>query len=466
MGVPFLSSPPTQGLFVSPGSIPRIEMMAPPSDRLIDLFTAHYLAFERTQPLQEHVRRAVRMAIVCHTAILGGHVERCPNGHIERIFYNSCGHRCCPRCAPRMRRTWLLNRQAKLLPVRHYHVVLTLPHTFNALWHWHPRVMGDLLFHSATGALRALLADPQWLGAEPGLTVTLETWDDRLQFHPHLHCLVTGGGMTPDGAWVEVPNPRCLVAVKPLMWEFRKRFCQGLRQALEDEALTIPPGMTACQWRNRLNQAHRLRWEVFIAKPPEDGGPTPDQILRYQAEDVAGGPLAGDRLVSSHSDLTVPQLAYLTSSPLNATRIEDAPPGTVSFRWGDYDPATGTRPRDQIETLPVEEFFRRYLQHVPPTGYQAARHYGLYTSAKRDVYQQARALLADRQPPSVPEARPDDDPSESLSAWRQEHTCPWCGEPLIVTVVLPSSQTGRVSVRVPIGQPVARAPDSGGTHAP
>ena len=165
--------------------VPKPEVMKPPSNRLVDLLKAHYPAFEQTHQLQEHVRRACRMITFCHTSALGGHVERCPNGHVERIFYNSCGHRVCSRCASRKRRKWLLRRQGKLLPVRHYHVVFTLPHTFNDLWRWNFQVMGTLLFHSAVDALRALLADPRWLGAEVGITVTLETWDDRLHFSRH-----------------------------------------------------------------------------------------------------------------------------------------------------------------------------------------------------------------------------------------------------------------------------------------
>ncbi|MCP4473143.1 MAG: transposase, partial [Gammaproteobacteria bacterium] len=234
----------------------------PPANQLIDLLKTQYPAFEQTQPLQDHVRQAVRMLTSCHTPALGGHVESCPHGHIQRIFYHSCGHRFCPRCAARKRRKWLLKRQAKLLPVRHYHTVFTVPHAFNDLWRRNPQVMGDLLFHSATDALRTLLADPRWLGAEPGITVTLETWDDQLQFHPHLHCLVTGGGLTPEGEWKDVPNPRCLVAVKPLMWEFRKRFRQGLKQALQAGTLTLPEGTTTQQWLNRVNKVNRQKWTV------------------------------------------------------------------------------------------------------------------------------------------------------------------------------------------------------------
>jgi hypothetical protein len=446
--------------------VPKPEVMEPPANRLIDLLTTHYPAFEQTQPLQDHVRQAVQMTLMCHTAALGGHVERCPHGHVERIFYNSCGHRSCPRCAARKRRKWLLTRQGKLLPVRHYHVVFTLPHRFNDLWYWNFQALGTLLFHSAVDALRTLLADPRWLGAEPGITMTLETWDDRLRFHPHVHGLVTGGGLSPDGEWVDGANPRCLVAVKPLMWEFRKRFCQGLKDALQAGTLTLPEQTTTRQWLNRLNKVNRRKWEVFIAKPPEEGGPTTEAILRYQAEDVAGGPLSGNRLLSG-PDLSATQLAYLTSAPLHDTRLAEASDDHVSFWWGAYDADTGKRERDQIETLPVSEFLQRYLQHIPPPHYQTVRHYGLYTSAEKAAYEQCCESLKDRQPPVPPEdATPESSVPEASPEWLREHTCPTCGLPLIVTAYLPSSLTGKVAPRLPIGHAPARPPTPGGVHAP
>lgn len=487
-----------------PDPFPLVEVMTPPANALIDLLTTHYPAFEQTHPLQAHVRHVMQQVMACHTPMLGGHVERCPHGHIARVFFHSCGHRCCPRCAGRMRRNWLRTRQATLLPVRHYHVVFTVSHAFNDLWRWNPRVLGDLLFHSATDALRALLADPRHLGAEPGMTVTLETWDDRLCFHPHLHCLVTGGGITPEGDWTDVPNPRCLVPVRPLMWEFRKRFCRGLTQAVQDETLTRPEGTTTRQWLNTINRVNRQHWAVFIAKPPEDGGPTTEDILRYQAEDVAGGPLSGERVVAplpaslvispldlgmlppdelqalmarkaalaaemagpSLADVSETLLAYLKSFPLSASRLEEAPEGEVRFRYGTYDPETGRRERTEVETLPSDEFLRRYLQHIPPPRYQTVRHYGLYTSGKQAAYEHCREILADRQPPATPGAAPTE-PVPDTEAWIEAHTCPVCGQPLVVSALLPSMRTGRVIPRVRIGQVFAHAPPAaGGAHAP
>jgi hypothetical protein len=452
--------------------IPRTDVMAPPANRLIDLLNTHYPAFERRHALQEHVRRAVRMALHCQTSALGGHVERCPHGHIERVFYNSCGHRFCPRCAGRLRRSWLLRQLETLLPVRHVHVVFTLPHAFNPLWRLNPRVMGDLLFHSAIDALRGLLAEPERLGAEPGITVTLETWDDRLFLHPHLHCLVTGGGLSPEGEWTDVPSPRCLVAVRPLMVGFRTRFCQGLRTLLSAGTLTLSEDTSVRRWLNRLNRVNRQAWSVFIAPPPEEGGPTTLDVLRYQARDVAGGPLDAERLVPD-AQLSATQLAYLKSAPLSERRMEERQDEReeecIRFRWGPYHPETGTRERTETESLPPEEFLRRDLQHVPPPGYQTVRHYGLYTSARKAAREQARQRLteagrtlpfAELEMASSPETAPETD------AWQQAHSCPVCGAPLVVSALLPSSETGQLLPRVRLGQTLVRPPDSGGPHGP
>ncbi len=166
---------------------------------------------------------------------------------------------------------------------------------------------------------------------------------------------------------------------------------------LTDETLSLPEDTTTRRRINTLNNVNRQNWEVFIATPPEDDGSSTDDMLRDQAEDVAGGPLSGERLISIKA-LSETPLAYLTSSPFHETRLEDAPKGTVCFRWGTYDPATGKRERTQIEPLPVEEFLRRSLQHVPPPRYQTVRHDGLSTSAKKAEYTQAQQILAGRAP--------------------------------------------------------------------
>ena len=280
-----------------------------------------------------------------------------------------------------------------------------------------------------------------------------------------------GGGLSPEGEWVDVPTPRCLVGVKPLMWEFRKRVCRALKELLEQEkqeqekqeqekqeqekqkqekqedatpdnqeTFTLPTGTTPRQWLHRLNKVNRQDWDVFIAKPPEDGGPTTAVIEAYLADDIAGGPLAAIRLEASppapppDRALNDAQLLYLKSAPMSASRLEETPEqtGQVTFRWGAYNPDTGLRERDRTETLPVDEFLRRYVQHVPPSGYQTVRHYGLYASghAKKQAYDRCCALLSDREsvapPPSPRRRRPRHGRLEAAAHLPRLRTAPDC----------------------------------------
>jgi hypothetical protein len=257
------------------------EIIHPPTNLLIDILKQHAIDYTKNHALPDHIIRTLRIINMCHTSALGGHVESCPDGHVSRIFYNSCGNRCCPRCAPRLRIGWLERRREVILPVQHFHVVITLAHTFNQLWKSNTKILGELFFHIAKEVLSDFLSDNRWLGAdEIGMTMTLETWDDRLFFHPHLHILVTGGGLSSEGNWIDVPNPRILVHVKPLMWEFRKRFCAALKQMLLDGVLSLNDGSSVNYWIKRIKTANHKKWAVFIAPPPEEGGPTTDDILR------------------------------------------------------------------------------------------------------------------------------------------------------------------------------------------
>src|SRR2546422_994480 len=168
---------------------------------LQDIFCASYPDYERTHALPAHVRRAARAIIQCRTAALGGHVQACPDGHVSRVWYNSCRHRSCPQCAYLQTERWLALQQARLLACDHYHVIFTLPHDLNSLWLANVPVMTTLLCQAVRDMLCTLLADPKYLGAQPGIIAALHTWSQTLLLRPHLHCLVTGGGLTPAGQW-------------------------------------------------------------------------------------------------------------------------------------------------------------------------------------------------------------------------------------------------------------------------
>src|ERR1043166_3452394 len=163
------------------------------------IFQEAFPAYEQAHPLPAHVRKAARAIMQCRTAALGGHIQACPDGHMSRIWYNSCRHRSCPQCAYLQTERWLLLQRARLLACDHYHVIFTLPHDLNALWLANVPVMSALLLQAARATLVDLLADPQYLGAQPGILAVLHTWSQTLVLHPHIHCLVTGGGLTSEG---------------------------------------------------------------------------------------------------------------------------------------------------------------------------------------------------------------------------------------------------------------------------
>jgi hypothetical protein len=186
---------------------PKIEVVEQKPNRIVEILEVGYEDDQRSRCLPAHVREAAQMILRCRTSALGGHVEACPDGHIARIHSNSCGHRFCPRCGYRKRQQWIAQQREKLLPVRHFHVTFTLPREFNALWWLNFRKMAESLFHSAAQATQELLADAQRVGVQVGIVASLHTWDDQMRQHPHLHCLVTGGGLTPQDAWKDSYRP-------------------------------------------------------------------------------------------------------------------------------------------------------------------------------------------------------------------------------------------------------------------
>ena len=196
-------------------------------------------AYEQTHPLPSHVRRAAPAIMQCRTATLGGHVQACPDGHMSRIWDNSCRHRSCPQCADLQTERWLALQRARLLACDHDHVILTLPHALNPLWLANVAVMSTRRFQAARATLVALLAAPKDLGAPPGLIAALHPWSPTLVLHPHVHGVVTGGGLTPDGQWVAVRNG-FLLPVRVVMAVFRGKMLAAIRQAWAREQWTRP----------------------------------------------------------------------------------------------------------------------------------------------------------------------------------------------------------------------------------
>lgn len=329
---------------------------------ILELGLADYLKVRR---LPVYLHKAVEALRACRTAVLGGHAYFCPAGHLEGAWYNSCRHRACPQCAFIKIEEWLAAKRQKLLAGDHFQVVMTLASELRLLWRYNRKAIADLLFATAHEELFKLLAQPRRLGpARPGMIAALHTWGRTLVCHVHLHLLVTGGGLTPDGQWRAVRNG-FLVPGRELRSEFRKRFCARLEVLLAQGALALPPGVTQEQALRWVAKAGRKKWAVHI-KPPYRHG---EGLATYLARYAKGGPMKNSQI-----------LAFDEKS--------------VTFRYKNHrDPGPDGKPRQAVMTLPIQEFLDRLLLHVPPPGLQTVRSYGLYANTQGEALERARAAL-------------------------------------------------------------------------
>ena len=222
-----------------------------------------YAAFERCHPLPAYVRKAAWALLVCRTAVLGGHIHACPEGHVERVWYHSCRHRLCPPCAWLQVERWLVRQKARLLACDHDHVIFTRPHELNDLWLANVAAMTQLLCATVHETRDERLGDETYLGACPGIIAALHPWSQTLLVHPHLHCVVTGGGLTDAGHWRPVRNG-FLLPVRGVMAVFRGKLLAALRQGVVHDQLTLPEGQSRQPMEHRLNKLGRTQWNVHI----------------------------------------------------------------------------------------------------------------------------------------------------------------------------------------------------------
>jgi Putative transposase/Transposase zinc-binding domain len=373
------------------------------------IFQEAFPAYAQSHPLPAHVRRAAYAIMQCRTAALGGHVQACPDGHMARVWYNSCRHRSCPQCAYLQTERWLAVQRARLLACDHYHAIFTLPHDLNPLWLANVPVMTTLFFQAVRDTLVELLADPKYLGAHPGIIAALHTWSQTLVLHPHVHCLVTGGGLTPDGQWKAVRNG-FLLPVRVVMAVFRGKLLAAIRQALARAELVLPEGMRPQQLLNlltRLGHPTKTKWNVHIRERYRHGA----GVVAYLARYLRGGPLKNARLVAWDGE-----------------RV------TFTCRARSTE-ANGDHPMAPQITLAVADFLQRWLLHVPVPQTRVVRSYGLYQPTQAAALAVCRAHLG--QPlVAVPVALD----WQTVCAQRGEahpERCPACGQLLVCTGVVP-----------------------------
>ena len=362
---------------------------------------------DHASALSQGQRRVMSAIEQCRTAALGGHVEQCDACGHQRIAFNSCRNRHCPKCQSLVRAQWLEDRQTELLPVEYFHVVFTVPQEIAAIAYQNKAVVYDILFRTTAETLRTIAGDPKHLGAEIGFIAILHTWGQNLMHHPHLHCVVPGGGIAPNGErWVSC-RPGFFLPVRVLSRLFRRLFITQLQLAFDHGELQFFNSLEALRNRvafaKHLAPATRAEWVVY-AKPPFGG---PKQVLEYLGR-------------------------YTHRVAISNNRLREFSDGAVTFAWKDYRHES----RNKTMTLDAQEFIRRFLLHVLPSGFQRIRHYGLLANRYREVrLNQCRNLLAAPAPVVVDELENEDyrDRYQRLTGVSLRD-CPHCGRGQMVRI--------------------------------
>jgi hypothetical protein len=384
-----------------------------PALEVADIFRRHGEAFRQAHSghLGGVERRIMGAITACRTAVLGGHVEQCDDCGATRIAYNSCRNRHCPKCQGLARARWLADRQAELLPVPYFHVVFTLPAPVGEIAFQNKAAAYAILFRAAAETLATIAADPQHLGAQLGMTMVLHIWGQTLQHHPHVHCVVTGGGPSLDGTrWVAC-RPGFFLPVRVLSRLFRRLFLQDLQNAFDTGNLRFFGKLSGLSdpevFARHLDGFRRINWVVY-AKSPFGG---PEQVLAYLGRYTHRVAIANSRLIS----------------------LSD---GKVRFTWKDYR-ANG---KTKVMMLAVDEFIRRFLLHTLPDGFHRIRHYGFLANGSRsDNLARCRRLL---------DARDTDDACEPITERAKADgpittadlaICPDCGGTMRRVAAVPRS---------------------------
>jgi len=398
-----------------------------PSLEVADILRAHGEAFRRAHAGHLSLGQLKVMSAIeaCRTAALGGHVARCDDCRHLTVSYNSCRNRHCPKCQGAAAQVWLAEREADLLPVPYFHLVFTLPGPLAAIAFHNKAVVYDLLFKAAAETLQTIAADPRHLGARIGLVAVLHTWGSALTHHPHVHCIVPGGGLAPDGErWVAC-RPGFFLPVRVLSRLFRRIFLDKLAAAHAQGQLTffgdLAPLAEPDTFAAHLAPLRRAEWVVY-AKPPFGG---PAAVLAYLARYTHRTAIANSRLVSMDEH-------------------------AVRFRWKDYrsaDPATGATKLKTMSLTP-DEFLRRFLLHVLPAGFHRIRHYGLLAKGPHAIdLDRLRALIAEQAGAAAPEPEPAEAEPETTTL----PACPCCGGRMRIIEIFGRGNTPRTAVGLPLG---------------
>jgi hypothetical protein len=350
--------------------------MNKPLWEIADVFREGFARYEETyRPLLPDQYKVMNAITACRTAVLGGHIDRCDHCANERISYNSCRNRHCPKCQALARAQWVEQRMSDLLPVPYFHVVFTLPNQLNAFALRNKKTFYTLFFQAVSETLQAFGHDPKYLGGEIGFFTILHTWGQNLLDHPHIHCVVPGGGLIDGTRWKSCKNS-FIFPVKAMAALFKGKMLDYFQTAVANGDIecfgTLEPFKDKTTFKTLIDTLYKTDWVVY-AKPPFAG---PQAVLKYLGR-------------------------YTHRVAIGNSRIVALSDKTVSFTWKDY--ADGNKQKTM--TLSIVEFIRRFLLHVVPKGFVRIRHYGFLSNHSKQE-SLVRCMKALGKKPVVREEKP------------------------------------------------------------
>lgn len=387
--------------------------MSRPPLEVADIFRAYGQNYRQAHAgnLSGIQLRAMRAIEECRTAALGGHLEECDHCGNQRNCYNSCRNRNCPKCQSSAARRWLQKREAEVLPIRYFHVVFTVPEEIAKIALGNQKIVYGILFRCVSATLLKIGLDPKHLGAQIGFLAILHTWGQNLDYHPHIHCVVSGGGLTSEDRWIE-SGKHFFLPVAVLSRLFRGKFLSALNKAFRKGKLHFTGKLSSLSSKRNfgsfLSVAAKKTWVIYC-KPPFAG---PQVVLQYLGRYTHRIAISNHRLVSLQND-------------------------KVTFRWKDYRDGG----RNKLMNLTAHEFIRRFLMHVLPSGFVRIRHYGFAANRNRAI---SLSVIRSKLPDPL-EATSDPnhiDSSATSTCDDSLNLCPVCnqGKMLRVAILLPSKR--------------------------
>ena len=356
---------------------------------LLQTHLEEYLQNHKLAPYQYKALRAMRN---CRTARLGGHSVYCENGHLHGIWYNSCKHRNCPQCHAIASERWQLKLNELMINTTHHHWVFTMPHDLLPLWRYNRPLFQQLLFKSVSDTIKKLSGDPKYLGVAPGYLLALHTWARNLVLHPHIHCLITHGGVSSDNQWV-TPKRNLFLPAKVMMAIFRGKLLDALRKHIKRGELIIPPDRTAQQALNLCNKLGRTGWVLHCCAPYQYG----TSVAKYLGRYIKGGAVRNSQLINMNN-------------------------GKINFRYQSHQ----TKKTEYLK-LDIPHFIDRIIDHVSVPRLMTLRRFGLYHPVARKSLNHARLHFKQ----SIVVQAPTLNWSDYLTSKSQTPCCQYCQGKLV-----------------------------------